>query len=320
VSGNHRTLMVPTAAASTAEPVAVAAELTKRYGSRTVVDRVSFALLPGRIYGFLGPNGAGKSTTLRMLLGLVRPTTGQALITGLPYRDLPNPGRVVGALLDPRSVHPSRTGRAELSVVVRALGLSSSSLSEVAEQVGLSPHLDHPCHTYSLGMLQRLGLAKAIIGAPALLVLDEPANGLDPHGVRWLRGVLRSVADTGATVLISSHMLGEVQTLADEIIVLDSGRIVRTGRTEEILTAQAAEVRVATTSARHLVNALRTRGLQPRIGDDGAVLITGTTTEDVSRVILKEGLVISELGVVCPPLEEVFLHLTRPKESPHDQQ
>ena len=163
-------------------------------------------------------------------------------------------------------------------------------------------------------MLQRLGLAKAIVGTPALLVLDEPANGLDPHGVRWLRTVVRSIADSGAAVLVSSHMLGEVQLLADEIMVIDSGRIVRVGPTDEILGGHQAEVRVVTASARRLAAALRARGMRSRVGDDGAVMALGGAAEDVSRVVLAEHIVISELGVVRPPLEEIFLGLTRATE------
>jgi ABC-2 type transport system ATP-binding protein len=295
-------------------PLAVVTELTKQYGSRTVVDRVSFTLSSGRIYGFLGGNGAGKSTVLRMLLGLVRPTSGTALVAGRRYAELPQAALTVGALLDPRGVHPSRTGGAELEVVVRALGLDRSRLTEVAARVGLSAHLNSACRTYSLGMLQRLGLAKAIIAEPALLVLDEPTNGLDPHGVRWLRGLLRSMTDAGGTVLFSSHALGEVQLIADEILMIDSGQIVRTGSTEQILAGSEDEVRVVTAAAGRLAAALRAAGLLPRISDEGALLVSGITAEDVSRVVLAEGIVISELGLVRPALEEVFVSLTRSAE------
>mgnify|MGYP001066860451 CR=1 FL=1 len=201
--------------------------LTKRYGDRTVVDHVSFTCRPGTVTGFLGPNGAGKSTTLRMLCGLTRPSAGTATVTGRPYRDLPNPARKVGVLLDASAQHPGRTGREVLTLAAMTIGVDPSRVPDMLERVGLDGRAGRRrVRAYSLGMRQRLGIALALLGDPEVLILDEPANGLDPEGIAWMRRLLRGFADRGGTVLLSSHLLAEVEAIADRIVVINAGRIV----------------------------------------------------------------------------------------------
>ncbi len=211
------------------------AHLTKRYGDTTVVDDVSFNCRPGTVTGFLGPNGAGKSTTLRMLTGLSQPTTGAARIAGVAYRSLPNPGRVVGVMLDASAQHPGRTGRESLRIAATLLGLGRARADEVLEQVGLASAASQRVGRYSLGMRQRLGLGVALLGDPAVLVLDEPGNGLDPEGIRWLRRLLHDFADRGGTVLLSSHLLLEVEATADHLAVISAGHVVAHGELTSLL-------------------------------------------------------------------------------------
>lgn len=215
-------------------------DLTKRYGTgsragRPALDGVSFTVEPGTITGFLGPNGAGKSTTMRILLGLSRPSSGTALIGGREYVDLPNPGLVVGALLDADCFHPGRTGRESLRLAALTMGLPATRVGEVAERVGLSRHeLGQRVRAYSLGMRQRLGLAQALLGDPQALVLDEPTNGLDPQGQRWLAELLRGLAERGCAVLLSSHQLPEVERIADRLVMIGAGRILASGSVSEL--------------------------------------------------------------------------------------
>jgi ABC-2 type transport system ATP-binding protein len=213
-----------------------ATELTKRYGSATVVDDVSFTCPPGTVTGFLGPNGAGKSTTLRIVCGLSHPDQGLATVAGVPFRRLANPGRVVGVMLDASAQHGGRTGRETLRVSASLLGLPRERADDMLELVGLGGRpAGQRVGRYSLGMRQRLGIAHALLGDPDVLVLDEPANGLDPDGIRWMRGLLRRFADAGGTVLLSSHLLGEVSAVADRLVVIAGGRIRATGATAELL-------------------------------------------------------------------------------------
>jgi ABC-2 type transport system ATP-binding protein len=201
--------------------------LTKRYGSRTVVDDISFTCRPGTVTGFLGPNGAGKSTTLRMVCGLTPPSAGTATVLGRPYRELPNPGRRVGVLLDASAQHPGRTGREVLTLAALTMGINPARVPEMLERVGLDERAARRrVRAYSLGMRQRLGIALALLGDPEVLILDEPANGLDPEGIAWMRRLLRGFADRGGTVLLSSHLLAEVEAIADRIVVIHSGRVV----------------------------------------------------------------------------------------------
>lgn len=209
--------------------------LTKRYGDKTVVDDLSLTCHPGTVTGFLGPNGAGKSTTLRMLTGLTRRTEGAARIAGVAYGSLPNPGRVVGVMLDASAQHPGRTGRESLRVAASLLGLGRARADEVLEQVGLTSAAQRRVGRYSLGMRQRLGLGVALLGDPAVLVLDEPGNGLDPEGIRWLRRLLRAFADRGGTVLLSSHLLLEVEATADHLAVISAGHVVAQGALTTLL-------------------------------------------------------------------------------------
>jgi ABC-2 type transport system ATP-binding protein len=210
--------------------------LSKRYGRVSAVDDVSFRCAPGTITGFLGPNGAGKSTTLRMICGLTRPSAGDAAVAGVPYRSLPNPGRVVGVLLDASAQHPGRTGREVLTVAATVMGVPTREVPDRLERVGLEPEAARRrVRAYSLGMRQRLGIAHALLGDPSILVLDEPGNGLDPEGIVWLRGLLRGFADRGGTVLLSSHLLHEVQAVADQLVVIGGGRVVASGTKDELL-------------------------------------------------------------------------------------
>jgi ABC-2 type transport system ATP-binding protein len=214
-----------TSVAPIASPAIAARGLTKRYGSVTAVDDLSFEVVPGRVTGFVGPNGAGKSTTLRMLLGLVEPDAGTASVLGLPYASADRPARTIGAVLEVQSFHPLRSGRNHLRVVAAASAIPGTRVDEVLEVVGLREAADRKAGGYSLGMRQRLGLAAALLGDPSVLVLDEPANGLDPHGIRWLRDTLRTFAAGGKAVLISSHLLSEMAQLADDVVVVDHGRL-----------------------------------------------------------------------------------------------
>lgn len=210
--------------------------LTKRYGAVLAVDDVSFTVRPGTVAGFLGPNGAGKSTTLRTLLGLTLPTTGTATVLGSPYAALTNPAARVGSLLDAGALHPGRTGRETLTLSAIALGLGRDRVAEVLEQVQLTePETRRRVGTYSLGMRQRLGIALALLGDPEVLILDEPANGLDPQGIVWMRGLLRSSADRGMTVVLSSHLLHEVERVADQLIVIGGGRVLADGVPSQVL-------------------------------------------------------------------------------------
>src|SRR3954447_16962889 len=219
--------------------------LTKSYGNAPVVRDVSLHCEPGTITGFLGPNGAGKSTTMRMLVGLARPDHGTSLIAGHPFVDLPNPTRVVGTLLDPSAMHAGRTGRATLSIAARMAGVPTDRVATLLGQVGLSDAADRRVGGYSLGMRQRLGIAQALVADPQVLILDEPANGLDPEGIAWMRGLLRDFADRGGTVLLSSHLLSEVQATVDPLVVIAGGAVVASGALQELPATTGAVVRSA---------------------------------------------------------------------------
>jgi len=209
--------------------------LAKRYGGHTAVDKVSFTARPYRVTGFLGPNGAGKSTTMRMLTGLARPDEGEARILGAPFASIPNPGRYIGVLLDASAMHKGRTGRETLRLAAMTMGLETGSVDRAIDRVGLSAkEAARRTGGYSLGMRQRLGIAQALLADPAVLILDEPANGLDPSGIRWMRGIVRDFADEGGTVLLSSHQLREVEAVADDIVIMGSGRVLAEGTRESL--------------------------------------------------------------------------------------
>jgi ABC-2 type transport system ATP-binding protein len=282
--------------------------LSKRYGSRTVVDDVSFSAGSGRVTGFLGPNGAGKSTSMRMMVGLTRPNSGRVTMYGRSFADLPNPGREVGVMLDASAQHAGRTGREILTLAQRIMGLPASRVPEMVDRVGLTAaEAERRVGTYSLGMRQRLGVAVSLIGAPSVLILDEPANGLDPAGIRWMRDLLRDFADEGGTVLLSSHLLHEVQVIADDIVMIGHGRIVSQGSKAELLKAAGTVVRARDTEA--LERALRDSGLVTTRTSDGA-LQTDTEPTVVGLVAREAGLALSELRTVDDGLEETFLALT----------
>ncbi|HEX2857187.1 MAG TPA: ATP-binding cassette domain-containing protein [Propionibacteriaceae bacterium] len=283
-------------------------ELTKRYGHTTAVDTVSFTCRPGTITGFLGPNGAGKSTTLRMLTGLTPPTAGTATIGGVRYLDLPNPGRVVGVMLDAAAAHAGRTGRETLRVAGQLLGTSGAEADALLERVGLAGAEKRRVGQYSLGMRQRLGIAVALLGDPEVLVLDEPANGLDPEGIRWMRGLLQDFAARGGTVLLSSHLLSEVQATADRLVVIGRGRIVAEGDLRELLAGSGTRVRGLDPAA--LASALDGAGLTATAGPDGALVVDGTP-EQVGRAAAAARQVLLELRAADGAgLEDLFFSLT----------
>ena len=287
--------------------------LTKRFGEVLAVDGLSFEVDQGTVVGFLGPNGAGKTTTLRMLLGLVAPTAGAARIHGRPYRELAEPVRQVGAVLEASSFHPGRSARDHLRVVAAAAGLPSARADQVLAQVGLADAAGRRVGGFSLGMRQRLGLAAALLGDPQVLVLDEPANGLDPEGVHWLRGLLRHLADQGHTVLVSSHVLAEVAQTVDQVVIIARGRLV-TQSTLAALTARTDQlVRVRTPQAESLRALLAAQDVRADLGGPEQVVAAGTTTEAVGRAAAAAGIVIYEMGAERSNLEEVFLELTTPQ-------
>src|SRR5215831_18198085 len=231
-------------AAAQARRMILVDQLTKRYGRYTAVDSISFSVRPGTVTGFLGPNGAGKSTTMRMLVGLTPPSSGSCTVLGVPYAHLRNPGRHVGVLLDASAQHPGRTGREVLSLGAMTIGLPRARVDEMLDGVGLTAdEAGRRVGNYSLGMRQRLGIAHALLGDPEVLILDEPANGLDPPGMRWMRELLRDFADRGGTVLLSSHLLHEVEALADQLVIIDAGRVVAKGGRSELLARTGTQVR-----------------------------------------------------------------------------
>ncbi|MFG1921295.1 ABC transporter ATP-binding protein [Cryptosporangium sp. NPDC048952] len=287
----------------------VADRLTKTYGAHKAVDDVSFRCEPGSVTGFLGPNGAGKSTTMRMICGFTAPTHGGSTVNGLPYRDLPNPGREVGVLLDASAQHAGRTGFETLAVSARVLGVDRKRVQGLLDRVGLPPEAaKRRVGNYSLGMRQRLGLAHALLGDPAVLILDEPANGLDPEGIHWMRGLLREFADRGGTVLLSSHLLREVEVVADHLVMIGKGRIVAQGSKSDLL--NVAGVRVRATNAASLGGALQSAGLRATASPDGSFSVDADA-ESVGRVAAAAGLILTELKAADGNgLEEMFLQLT----------
>ncbi len=284
--------------------------LTKRYQQTLAVDDLSFGVEPGRVTGFLGPNGAGKSTTLRALLGLVRPTSGDALVLGRPFAELRDPARTVGAALDASDVHPGRSGRSHLRTIAAAAGLPTSRVDEVLEIVELTPARDRQVKGYSMGMRQRLALAAALLGDPRILMLDEPANGLDPQGMRWLRDILRSLAAEGRTILVSSHVLSEVEQTVDEVIVISAGRLITQGSLADIITEQRPAY-VRTPQPEQLKAALVATGAG--VTTDGrpeVLLVHRMALEGIGTLAAEHGIVIFELTRSASTLEDRFIELT----------
>ncbi|MFJ6164918.1 ABC transporter ATP-binding protein [Micromonospora orduensis] len=282
--------------------------LTKRYGPHPAVDDVSFHCEPGTVTGFLGPNGAGKSTTMRMICGLTAPTTGRATVAGRPYRELPNPGREVGVLLDASAQHAGRTGREALTLSAYTMGLDRREVAAKLDLVGLNAvAAKRRVRAYSLGMRQRLGLAHALLGDPRVLILDEPANGLDPEGIFWMRGLLRDFADRGGTVLLSSHLLREVEAVADRLVVIGGGRIVAQGDKNELLAGGGTVVRARDVAA--LRRALNAAGLAAADSSEG--LLVQADAEAVGQAAADAGVALAELRpAVGGGLEQLFLTLT----------
>ena len=283
--------------------------LTKRYGGFTAVDDVSFTVRPGRVTGFLGPNGAGKSTAMRMMCGLTVPTAGTATILGKPYAALPNPARHVGVLLDASAQHAGRTGREVLTLTAIMTGADRTRVDQMLDLVGLTPkEAGRRVRNYSLGMRQRLGIATALIGEPDVLILDEPANGLDPAGIRWMRDLLRSYADDGGTVLLSSHLLHEIEVVADDLVVIGLGRIVTQGTKAELLAGAGTVVR--STETEQLATALRGAGHQCHPVDPVSLRVE-TEPAVVGEIALAAGIPLTELRPADGAgLEDMFLELT----------
>ncbi len=286
--------------------------LSKHYGAVRAVDDISFTVPPGRVVGFLGPNGAGKSTAMRAMVGLTRPTSGETRILGRRYVDLPRPGRQVGVLLDAGAQHVGRTGHEVLTLTAMMLGAERSRVPEMLALVGLSPkEAQRRVGAYSLGMRQRLGIANALLGDPTVLILDEPANGLDPQGIHWMRGLLRGFADRGGTVLLSSHLLTEVEQVADDLVLIGRGRVLAQGTKSDLLHAQGSRAyAVDADSLNRLATALHVAGTTTRRADDGGLLIDGPT-DLVGRAALEAGVVLTRLtSGESTGLEEMFLSLT----------
>ena len=281
--------------------------LSKKYGRRKVVDDITFTAQAGRVTGFLGPNGAGKSTSMRMMVGLSRPTSGRVRISGRRFADLPNPGREVGVMLDASAQHAGRTGHEILTIAQETMGAPAARVEEMLGLVGLTPSQAHRrVGGYSLGMRQRLGIAVALVGAPSVLVLDEPANGLDPAGIRWMRDLLREYADRGGTVLLSSHLLHEVEVVADDIVMIDKGRLLSQGPKSALL--RAAGTVVASRDLAELERALRSSGLDPVASDEGGLRVQAEPAV-VGLVARESGLALTELRA-DRGLEDIFLQLT----------
>jgi ABC-2 type transport system ATP-binding protein len=285
--------------------------LTKRYGDKLAVSDLSFAVRPGTVTGFLGPNGAGKSTTMRMILGLDRPTAGEALINGRPFAQASAPMQMVGALLDPKNVHGGRTAHAHLTALVQSNGLPRRRVEEVLAMTGMTEAAGRRIKGFSLGMSQRLGIAAAMLGDPEILIFDEPVNGLDPEGILWIRRFMQSLAAEGRTVFVSSHLMSEMENTAAHLIVIGLGKLLADMSTADfIATNSAGVVRVRTPQLEALLEALRTAGLHTN-AVDGHVDVMGTTTDAVGDVAAANRLTVHELYAQRSSLEQAFMEMTR---------
>ena len=285
------------------------AGLTKQYGARVAVDDLTVTVQPGRVTGFLGPNGSGKTTTMRCVLGLARPTSGTATVLGRPYRELAEPMRRVGALIDPRARHPGRTAYRHLLALAQSNRLPAARVDEVIELVGLESVADDRVRGFSLGMGQRLGIAAALLGDPDVLLLDEPVNGLDPEGIRWVRELLRALADEGRTVLVSSHLMSEMEDTADHLVVLGRGRLLADVPMEELLGAHSA-IRVRSPQGPMLADAVRRAGGRVELEIDGALRVEGLGLTEVGDIAFLADVRLHELSRVTASLEAAYLALT----------
>jgi ABC-2 type transport system ATP-binding protein len=312
-----REIAIATATTGTIDPVRVEVNgLSKSFGPVRAVSDLGFTVEPGSVTGFLGPNGAGKTTTLRMVLGLIQPDAGTATFNGAPYASLTDPLRTVGAVLE-TAFHPARSGRNHLRVYCRAAGFPLSRADEVLVQVGLADAANRRAGGYSLGMRQRLALATALLGDPAVLVLDEPANGLDPEGIQWLRGFLRHLAhEQGRTVLVSSHLLSEVEQTVDRVVIVGAGRLVREGSMDQLRSGAhgAGTVLVRSPEAARLAQVLQAGGSEVSREDDGALAVAGTTPAEVGSRAFAAGIELHELRSRTSGLEEIYFQLTAGSE------
>lgn len=287
--------------------------VTKRYGRNVVVDDLSFTVRPGRVTGFLGPNGSGKSTTMKILLDLASADVGRASIGGRRYRDLPDPTRTVGAVLEPNAFHPGRSGRNHLRILADAAGITPARVEEVLTLVLLGDAADRRVGAYSLGMKQRLGLAAALLGDPPVLILDEPGNGLDPQGIRTLRELLRARAGNGATVFVSSHLLSEIEHLADDLVVLNRGRLITAGPLRDL---QQAATMVRSAEPDRLQQTLESAGAVTDRLDTETLVVRGMAIEQVGERAFGAGIALHELSAHTGSLEELFLNWTTDSQTP----
>jgi len=286
-------------------------ELTKQYGKTVAVDHLSFDVQPGRVTGFLGPNGAGKSTTLRMILGLDDPTSGSALVNGRPFAYHHQPLFEVGALLDPKAFHPGRSAVNHLRCLALANGIGRQRVDDVLDLVGLTSVATKRAGGFSLGMAQRLGIASALLGDPAILILDEPINGLDPDGILWIRTLLRSLAAEGRTVLVSSHLMSEMALTAEHLVVIGRGRLLADDTVEAFVAANGHNsAHVRSPQSKHLAALLTTRGATATISTSGGLTVTGVSTDEIGDLAAANGIVIHELSLQQASLEEAFMELT----------
>jgi ABC-2 type transport system ATP-binding protein len=289
--------------------------VTKRYGHEVVVDDLSFTVRPGRVTGFLGPNGAGKSTTMKILLDLASADRGRATIGGTRYRNMHDPARTVGVVLEPNAFHPGRSGRNHLRILADGIGIAPARIAESLDMVGLAHAADRHVGAYSLGMRQRLGIAAALLGDPPVLVLDEPGNGLDPQGIRWLRDLLRARAAAGGTVFVSSHLLAEVEHLADDVVVISHGRLVATGA---LSTLQKAGVSVYTPLSAPLTEILEAAGATVGSGSQGMLVVRGLPIAEIGDRACAAGIALHELTHESGSLEDLFMGWTE-NDKPHHQ-
>ena len=288
-----------------------AVNLTKRYGDKTAVDNVSFTVEPGTVTGFLGPNGAGKSTTMRMIMGLDKPTNGKVTVNGRPYRELSAPLCEVGALLDAKGLHGSRSARSHLRQLAASNGIPAKRVDEVLEITGLTSVAKKRVKGFSLGMGQRLGIAAALLGDPGVLLFDEPVNGLDPEGVKWVRDTCRRLAGEGRTVFISSHLMSEMALTADHLLVIGRGRILSSGPVDDVIASATTDrVRVASPQASRLAELMASHKLAARPVEPSVLETTATTAATIGEIAAKNGIVLHELTTIRASLEEAYMTLT----------
>jgi ABC-2 type transport system ATP-binding protein len=286
-------------------------QLCKRYGGKLAVDNLTFVVRPGVVTGFLGPNGAGKSTTMRLILGLDAPTSGTATLNGKPFAEHKRPVHEAGALLEARAVHTGRSARNHLRVMAATTGIGRRRVDEVIEMVGLTDVANQRAGLFSLGMGQRLGIASALLADPQTLILDEPVNGLDPDGVRWIRNLLRGLADEGRTVFLSSHLMSEMALTADHVIVVGRGRLLRDQSMAEFIAAASAEVvRVRSPQARELAGLLAGEGVTVRDLADGVLEVEGLSAERIGTVAASAQITLYQLATQDASLEEAYMSLT----------